>query len=411
MKSIKAPTSKSYAQRALAAALLAPGVSRLTNMQLCNDTASALEVIERLGAKVIDKQGFDYQIQGGLNPLNNRLDIGESGLATRLFTPIAALSPREITITGEGSIMTRPIGFMEQTLRELGVEVSSNNGTLPLSVRGRIRGGAITTDGSLSSQFITGLLMALPLAENDTTLEVVDLQSIPYIDMTLEVVRHFGIEITHDNYRTFRIAARQQYQATTYNIEGDWSGASCLLVAGAIHQPIRIENLQENSLQADRRILEALRQAGAQVEVTTDTVTVSPPEDGHLRAFEMDATHCPDLFPALAALAARSHGTTVIKGANRLTHKESDRAMTIAAEFEKLGTVIDISQDDLMIVHGIDNCRPLPEGAIVCDSHNDHRIAMAVAVMGLVVENKVTVLRPQAVNKSYPEFWHDIERL
>lgn len=402
---ITAPTSKSYAQRAVAAALLAHGTSILTNMDLCNDTRAALDVARRLGAK-ITHESSTYSITGGFSPIDSVLNIGESGLATRLFTPIAALSDREITITGEGSILSRPIEAMRHPLEQLGVEVITTSGKLPLTVRGKIGGGELVADGSLSSQFITGLLTALPLAENDTTLRVDNLQSIPYVDMTMEVLRHFGIYINHTDYQIFHIKGQQQYVSCNYNIEGDWSGASCMLVAGAVAGEITVRNLNNASLQADRKIMEALHKAGAHITVEGDAVTVSC--SGELRGFDFDATHCPDLFPALVALAVNCVGDTVITGTDRLTHKESDRAATLASEFTKLGAIVDISSPNMM---RISRGAVLPSSAITVDSHNDHRIAMATAVAALTLDVPVTILRAEAVGKSYVEFWDELQKV
>ena len=208
--SITAPASKSYAQRAVAAALLAGGETTLTHLDLCNDTRAALDVARRLGASV-SHEGTTYTIRGGLNPVSTKLNIGESGLATRLFTPIASLCHMPITINGEGSILRRPIEMMEEPLQALGVEVISNGGYLPISVKGPMRGGEIHVDGSLSSQFITGLLMTLPLSPNDTVLHVENLKSRPYVDMTIDLAARFGVAIEHNNYEQFYIAGGQHY--------------------------------------------------------------------------------------------------------------------------------------------------------------------------------------------------------
>lgn len=400
---IAAPASKSYAQRAVAAALLATGRSQLTNMELCNDTRAALDVARKLGA-VISNAGTTYTIDGGFAPTQRLLNIGESGLATRLFTPIAALAESEITITGEGSILTRPIEAMREPLEMLGVKVTTNDGLLPLTVKGRLKGGKVIADGSLSSQFITGLLTALPLAQNDTELHVANLQSIPYIDMTIEVLRHFGITIVHDDYKTFRIKANQSYTAANYNIEGDWSGASCMLVAGAIAGKITVTNLNPRSLQADCKIVEALLKAGAKVSMHQNSITV---EQAVLRGFDFDATHCPDLFPALVALAMGCDGVTTILGTERLTHKESDRAATLASEFRKLGAQVDIATPNVMRIGRV----AAPTVAVTVDSHNDHRIAMATAVAALTLPHPVTIERAEAVKKSYPDFWEQLIKI
>ena len=399
--SITAPASKSYAQRAVAAALLAGGETTLTHLDLCNDTRAALDVARRLGASV-SHEGTTYTIRGGLNPVSTKLNIGESGLATRLFTPIASLCHMPITINGEGSILRRPIEMMEEPLQALGVEVISNGGYLPISVKGPMRGGEIHVDGSLSSQFITGLLMTLPLSPNDTVLHVENLKSRPYVDMTIDLAARFGVAIEHNNYEQFYIAGGQHYTPCTYNIEGDWSGASCLLVAGATAGSITIRNLNHISLQADLAIIEALARAGAEIITTNYSVTV---HGGPLHAFEFDATDCPDLFPALAALAASCEGTSVLTGTQRLTYKESNRAKTIAEVFGRLGIGVDLSEENTMRITGG------PVSSAVVDSHNDHRIAMAAAVAALSSDDSVVIEGADAADKSYPNFWNDLDTL
>lgn len=399
--SITAPASKSYAQRAVAAALLAGGETTLTHLDLCNDTRAALDVARRLGASV-SHEGTTYTIRGGLNPVSTKLNIGESGLATRLFTPIASLCHMPITINGEGSILRRPIEMMEEPLQALGVEVISNGGYLPISVKGPMRGGEIHVDGSLSSQFITGLLMALPLSPNDTVLHVENLKSRPYVDMTIDLAARFGVAIEHNSYEQFYIAGGQHYAPCTYNIEGDWSGASCLLVAGATAGSITVRNLNHISLQADLAIIEALARAGAEIITTNSSVTV---HGGPLQAFEFDATDCPDLFPALAALAASCEGTSVVTGTQRLTYKESNRAKTIAEVFGRLGIGVDLSEENTMRITGG------PISSAVVDSHNDHRIAMAAAVAALSSDDSVVIEGADAADKSYPNFWNDLDTL
>lgn len=420
---IVAPASKSYAQRALAAALLVPdsdnpaGWSELRNMGLCNDTSAALEVIRRLGAEVRygDNKGTYYVEGGFLKHKPQELNIGESGLATRLFTPIAAQSPSPITVTGHGSILRRPVGTaMAGPLRDLGATISfTGDGFLPLTVSGPLKGGVVEVDGSLSSQFITGLLMASPLSTEDTQLVVRNPKSVPYLAMTLEVLRAFGISVSHAaDYTEFIVPGGQRYRSAVYPVEGDWSGASCPLVAGAVAgvpggQGVTVDNLNPRSLQADRAIVEALTRAGAPMDFCGHTLTVRRSE--HLRAFEFDATDCPDLFPALATLAAFCEGQTILRGTTRLTHKESDRAATIAAEFAKLGVEIDLSQADVMAVRGLSEPgEALAVRNVRLESHNDHRIAMATAVAALRADKPVVIEGAEAVDKSYPCFWDDL---
>jgi 3-phosphoshikimate 1-carboxyvinyltransferase len=401
---ITPPSSKSYAQRAIALALLAEGRTVLRNIEFCKDTRSALKCIETLGAKVEFIDESTIAIDGGLNPKSNTLYVGESGLATRLFTPIASLNRSPITIQGEGTLLYRPMTMMVDPLRQLGVTVRDGGGYLPIEVQGPIHGGEITVDGSISSQFITGLLLALPLAEEDTTLHVTSPVSTPYIDMTIDTARRFGIEIMQNegDYTQFFIEGNQKYIPTDLAIEGDWSGASTLLVAGAIAGEVTVKNISTLSKQADTAICRALERAGAGLIIEQDSITVSKRD---LRAFEFDATNSPDLFPALAALAAAAEGESVIIGTERLRHKESDRAETIRSEYEKLGIEVDISDENIMKIRG-GEIRPA-----TVFSHNDHRIAMSLAVSALRCKGEVRIENAECVEKSYPTFFEDLESI
>lgn len=370
-------------------------------MELCSDTAAALRVAEILGAKyTIDDRGA-YLVTGGLWPTASVINIGESGLSARMFTPIAALCDMAISIEGKGTIAGRPMQMIVDPLRELGVEVTSSDGHLPITVCGPLCGGHATVDGAVSSQFITGLLMALPLAAGDTTLDVTQVSSIPYIDMTLDVLAHFGIRAAHKDYRQFYVEGGQNYTPCEYRVEGDWSGASCLLVAGALAGDITVHNLDPLSKQADAALVEALSRAGAEITTSGRSITVRRPE--HLRAFEFDATHCPDLFPALTALAANCEGETYITGTERLTHKESDRAQALRQEFSRMEIEVDISKPDVMCITG-----GRLRGGVTLDSHDDHRIAMSVAVAALRADAPVEISGAGSVAKSYPAFWNDL---
>ncbi len=401
---IAPPSSKSYAQRAIALALLAEGRSILRNIEFCKDTRSALKCIEALGAKVEYIDDSTIAIEGGLKPQSNTLNVGESGLATRLFTPIASLNPTPITIEGEGTLLYRPMTMMIEPLRQLGVQVRDGGGFLPIEVQGPMHGGDIMVDGSVSSQFITGLLLALPLAQEDTTLHVTSPVSIPYIDMTIETARLFGVEIMHNegDYTQFFIEGRQQYTPADISIEGDWSGAATLLVAGAIAGEVTVKNISTLSKQADTAICRALERAGAGLIIEQESITVSKRK---LRGFEFDATNAPDLFPALAALAAAAEGESVIIGTDRLRHKESDRAETICREYEKLGIEVDISEKNIMRIQGGEI---LPATTF---SHNDHRIAMSIAISALRCQGEVVIENAECVEKSYPTFFEDLESI
>lgn len=394
------PCSKSYAQRVLAASLLADGTTSIRNIDYCDDTRSALRCIRTLGADVSD-EGSRLLVTGGLAPRGDELHVGESGLSSRLFTPLAALCGSPVTISGEGSLLHRPMMPMVETLRALGATVRDNGGLLPIEVCGPLRGGEVCIDGSLSSQFVTGLLLALPLAGSDTTLHVTNPVSLPYIDMTIETAAMFGVGIFHNSYEEFFIEGGQRYTPADIEIEGDWSSAAIMLTAGAVAGETTLRNVSLLSKQADTAIAAALVRAGAQLTSDARSVTaVHRP----LTAFEFDATHCPDLFPALAALAAAAEGESVITGTRRLEHKESNRAETLREQYARLGIEIDLSTENVMKIRG-GEIRPA-----TVDACGDHRIAMSLAVSALrCTGGEVTVTGAECVAKSYPDFFRDIE--
>lgn len=398
---VAAPPSKSMMLRATAAALLAKGESQIKQPSFCNDALAGLQIAEALGAQVVRKDQA-VEIRGGEVLQKTELDCKESGLCLRMFTPIAALFAKEITLTGTGSLMTRPVGMMERPLNQLGACCRTNNGFPPVKIKGPIKGGKATIDGSLSSQFLTGLLLSLPLCPDDSEITVIGLKSKPYIAMTLSLLKQFGISIHHEkDLKRFSIKGSQFFKNTTFRIEGDWSSAAFLLVAAAITGKVRIRNLRIDSLQADKKILEVLESAGARVETKSDSVSV---EKNQLRAFEFDATECPDLFPPLVVLACFCRGWSVIAGAERLRHKESDRTQALLTEFYKIGARIKVS-GGLMKIEGA----KLQGG--IFKSHDDHRIAMSGAVAGLNTEKGVFLDGWKCVSKSYPSFFEDLKAI
>jgi len=397
---IAAPASKSMMQRAIAIATLAKGKSTLYNYTPCNDSDTALKISKSLGATVSIKK-TTVTIDGGMNPQVDEFSCGEAGLGIRMFTPIASLWNKSITLHGEGSLKKRPISMLEKPMTQLGVDITTNNGFVPITVHGPLLGKHADVDGSISSQMLTGMLIALPLAVNDTILNVKDLTSKPYIDMTLDIIKDFGITILHDNYKTFTIHGNQNYKAREYNVEGDWSGASFLLVAGALGGEVIVSNIRSNSLQADLKILEAIKSAGAIVECHETTILV---KGKSLDAFEFDATECPDLFPPLVALACHCKGISTFKGVCRLKHKESDRATVLKTEFAKIGTKIEID-GDTMFVYG----KTVTGGKI--HANNDHRIAMAAAVTGILTKKPIEIENAECIAKSYPGFYDDFAKI
>jgi 3-phosphoshikimate 1-carboxyvinyltransferase len=413
---IQAPGSKSSMQRACAAALLRQGETFISNPGHSSDDLAALDVIKGLGAKVeMREDGSIRVISNGVHPLQGQLNCGESGLGIRMFAPIIALVDRQIRVTGQGSLLNRPMDFFDTVFPQLGIRVQSNQGRLPLNIQGPLQPRNIEIDGSLSSQFLTGLLMAYAAAgAKEVAIKVNNLKSKPYIDLTLDVMSHFGWEIDNRNYEEFYFPSRAGAVASVpdpvrYTVEGDWSGGAFLLVVGAIAGPITIKGLNTGSTQADKAILQALKDCGAALSLREDGIGIGPPgtnaAGAALRAFHFDATDCPDLFPPLVALAAYCNGETVIEGVGRLAHKESDRGLTLQQEFGKFGIEIRL-QDDRMIIGGGAGLK----GAKLHSRH-DHRIAMACAVAGLRAQGETIIEEAQAIDKSYPDFYDHLRQL
>jgi 3-phosphoshikimate 1-carboxyvinyltransferase len=398
---VSAPSSKSAMQRYIAAALLAKGVSQIFSPSFCDDSLAAIAIAEALGAEISVSDDLVI-VHGGFKPKKGEIFCGESGLATRMFTPISALYDKEIIISGKGSVLNRPLKMMERPLADLGVKISSNNGYLPLKIKGPISGGVVRADGSVSSQFITGLLMALPLARKDSLIIVDNLVSKPYIDLTIRILEEFGIEIFNDDYETFTVKGNQKYSPGNFTVEGDWSGAAFLLVLGAIGGEVEITNLDAGSSQADKAIFEALLQAGAKIRRTDKSIIVAKSD---LHGFEFDISDCPDLAPPLAVLGLACKGKTIIKGTGRLTAKESNRGKTLEASLTSIGAKINNLEERIEI----EGCIPLQGGT--ADSHNDHRIAMALAIAAFRSKSPVCINGMECINKSYPGFINDFINL
>jgi len=394
---ITAPASKSVMQRAAAIALLAQGKTRLTNYELCSDSEVALDIIQRLGANVEITEDY-VEITPGQNKPEPLIDCHESGLSVRMFSPVAALIGGVYSFSGRGSLVKRPVKTILDALKKFGIVGKTDNGLLPLSFRGKLSGKNAKINGALSSQVLTGLLTALPFAEGNSELEVRRLNSKPYISLTLDVLSQFGISIENKEFKKFVIPGGQIAQGKEFRIEGDWSAAAFLIVAGLISGKTVTKGLNMDSKQADIAVLDAIKLAGGKISIEGDSVIA---EKSELKGFNFDATHCPDLFPPLAVLAACSKGLSTIKGVKRLKHKESDRGTVLKKEFAKVGINVHLTGDLMMITGGES------KGGVL-DSKNDHRIAMAATLMALVSKEKVIISNAEAINKSYPNFYTDL---
>lgn len=402
---VTAAASKSAMQRACALALLHKGETQIRNPGKSNDDLAAIQIIRDLGATIKEENSILYVKSEGVIKSNGSINCGESGLSFRMFAPIVALSDEAVILTGQGSLSKRPMKFFDDVFPLLQVEASTQNGFLPLSIKGPLIPTNISIDGSMSSQYLTGLLFAFAkAAHKPVSITVHGLKSKPYIDLSLQMLSHFGFSVRHENYEQFFIeTASVSTEEIIYHTEGDWSGAAFLLVAGAIAGDIRVKGLDIFSAQADRAIMDVLVNAGAAIHVEGSCVLVN--DSKKLKAFQFDATDCPDLFPPLVALAAYCEGESVIKGISRLAAKESDRSKTLQDIFTKLGIDITLKDDDMFIKGGT-----AVHGNTV-SSHHDHRIAMAAAVAGLKAEGSIIINDAEAVNKSYPRFYGHLQML
>lgn len=399
---VTVPGSKSYAQRVIAIAALIEEDVQVEGLTRCDDVNSALKVIRTIGVDISEtSRGFSFK--GSMDRSKDyRINCGEAGLSTRLFSTFSLLTDRSFCIDGKGSILQRPMNMVIDALSQAGKSIQSNDGKLPLEIHGKTQQLGFEIDGSTSSQLLTGLLIVSPFLGKDITIKVKDLKSVPYIDMTVKVMQSFGLDVQHENYDVFDIKPFQKSNGSNhYVVEGDWSAASFLIVAGLIGGEVKISGLNQHSLQADKKILEVVTITGGKYEWENEDLNI---QSASLSPFSFDATHCPDLFPPLAVLAAMIDGTSEIKGVHRLKHKESDRSTALVNELSELGIVINEIRDDLRI-EGLSASENIEGGNVF--SHNDHRMAMALALMSLRSSGDIIISGASSINKSYPGFYND----
>ncbi len=400
---VSIPPSKSDTQRALICAALSTGISVIYNIGKSDDEKSMLNNISILGAEIEYISENTLKIKGIEKiPEFLEFNVGESGLGLRLLGGLCATQKGIHHIYGKGSLINRDQSFFEKYLTKYGIEISSNSGKVPLVFKGYINKDQIEVEGSLSSQYISGLLIGLSLSNSLKEIRVNNLNSIPYINMTINTMREFGINIENKSHKIFKINSSQNFKSCEYHVESDWSSASFWLVAAAIGHDIRICGLDHKSKQADIYLLEALKLAGCNINYNIDSYSIDALD---LKSFNFDATHCPDLFPALVVLASKCNGKSQIKGVSRLLNKESNRANVIKDEFGKIGVDIELDGDNMIVIGN-----SILNSAVV-DSKNDHRIAMSLAIIGTTIEGGIEIQNAEAVTKSYPEFWNDLEQV
>ena len=442
------PVSKSFAQRAIIAAALAEGTSHLRGYTPCGDNEAALQMARSLGAQ-IEINGTELTItgisaqSGSITSLDSTdavsattedgltFHVGESGLLTRMMIPVMAqLCPGKVILTGEKTLLGRPLTGAKAILETFGAECWSIDGAdardlcIPLEVSGPLKAGRAEVSGKHGSQIISGLLMALPFADRNSSLIVHEPKSIPYTFITLEVLKKFGVKIGNDmlggrdflesggdwslcTEMVFKIKGGQKYKAADIDLEADWSAAANFLVAGAIFGKLEIHGLDTTSLQADLSIMDVLMDAGASLSQMDGSKGDIAVQRAPLAAFQVDASNCPDLFPILSVLAAFSQGTSRLAGVSRLANKESDRAKAILEMLLQMGVKASVEGDEL-VVEGQTLVQRLLEGNLLkggaYTSHHDHRMVMALKVASLGADSPITIDDEACVAKSFPQF-------
>lgn len=408
--SLRVPASKSGSHRAIISAGLSKGTSKIDNIVFSKDIRASLSGMRALGMKFEIRESKEefgsgsvwIEGLGGVEIVGDKIDANESGSTLRFLIPIAALAKEKIIFTGKGKLIERPLDTYYHVFDEQEIEYRTSEGRLPLTIYGGLKAGKFRIPGNISSQFISGLLFALPLLEGDSSIEITStLESRGYVDLTIQVLDHFGIKIEHEDYKCFFVEGRQEYKKRDYTVEGDYSQAAFFLVAGILGGEVACRGLNTNSLQGDKVILDLINKMGGDISIGESIIT----RKSNTYGIEIDASQCPDLVPILATLAAVSKGTTRIINAERLRIKESDRLKAMTTELNKLGADVRELEDGLEI-----KGRATLRGGVV-DSWNDHRIAMALAIASIKCENEVIIKNSQAVNKSYPGFWSDFEKL
>jgi len=403
--SIIAPPSKSLSHRVMIAAALSAGVSEIYGIRESVDIRATKLCLETIGAN-IKLEDNTMTVQGVGKPeslTDTTMFCEESGSTLRFMIPIAALTGQFISFDGKGKLKTRPIDPYFDIFERSDIQYEYDN-KLPLKIRGGLKSGIYEMPGHISSQFVTGLLMALPLLTgNSELIMTTKLESRDYVDLTLQVLASFGIEIINHNYEKFEIQGNQNYKSQNMKIEGDYSQMAFWAVAGVIgNDPIVIENATVDSKQGDARIFDILKEMGGRIEVDGETLTVFPSKTKNIR---IDASEIPDLVPILAVLGTFSEGTMEIYGAERVRLKESDRLAAIACELNKVGGAVVETEDGIKIT-GVNQL-----GGGTVDGWNDHRIVMAMSVAAIRCSSQLTIDGWEAINKSYPDFYRDYQKL
>ena len=398
---VKVPPSKSISHRALIAAALSNGECRVNNLIFSNDMYATMDGLKALGYQFsLNAESVDVSYSGTTSDVIN---CRESGSTVRFMIPIAMTKLDHVTFNGENNLVKRPLDVYTDLFDEFKIPYQKGADYLPLTVDGRLKNGIYNIRGDISSQFITGLLMSLPMLDGDSVINITtNLESKGYVDLTLDVLKDFGIEIINNDYKSFIVRGNQKYSSRDYFVEGDYSQAAFWLVLGTLNGDIYLDGMNPNSHQGDKQIIEFINQMGGDCHFDEYLVAKKAKTHGSI----IDLSQAPDLGPIITVLAALSEGKTEIINAERLRIKESDRITAITTELNKLGADITETKDG-MIINGVDHF----EGGVIVDSWNDHRIAMALAIASTRCLKPISLTNSKAINKSYPHFFDQFKEL
>jgi len=401
---VKIPSSKSISHRAVICAGLSQGVSNIGNINFSQDIDATIEAMKSFGVAV-EKREASLKITGAaeIDVGESAIDCFESGSTLRFLIPVAALTGKKVVFSGRGELVNRPLDPYYRIFDEKHIRYSTTDGKLPLNIEGSLNSGEYRIRGDVSSQFISGLLFALPLLDGDSKIMMAsELESKAYVDLTVDMLKKFSVNVDNLGYKEFRIKGNQKYKAVDCSVEGDFSQAAFWLVAGTLGADVECLGLNLSSLQGDKAILDIIEQMGGRIEVSGDSVRALPSKT---KGITFDASECPDLVPVVTVLASLSEGTTEIVNAARLRIKECDRLKAICTELNKIGADIEETEDGLVI-----RGRNQLKGG-TAQSWGDHRIAMSLAIASIRCSEPLVIEDSSSVRKSYPEFWNHFKML
>lgn len=398
---ITIPPSKSMAHRAIICAALSKGTSTITNISYSDDIIATLDGIQQLGAQI--KHDKDCVCIKGISDFtqlkSNTIFCNESGSTLRFFIPIFSLCNQEIQFTGKNRLLKRPQTIYEDIFHDQNLIYQHNEEAI--TIHGALKSGHYKLQGDVSSQFISGLLFALPLLDSDSTIHIKEpFESRSYVDLTLEMLHHFQIEAFYQDANTIYIKGNQTYQATTYQVEGDYSQMAFYAVLAAINNDLTINGITSDSKQGDKTILSILQNASIPTKEISCGYHITHKE---IKGSEIDLQNCPDLGPILCVLGMYAKGTTRIYNAQRLRYKESDRIAAMEEELKKCNVQIRTNESEIII-----NGKNEYAGNVTLHSHNDHRIVMSLCVAATMFHQSITIENAEAINKSYPDFFKDM---